>query len=200
MKSLHLSLLAAASIAVIGCQSAQFVASKQKITRIEPQLKKEKDGLYHELKKTEPYTGTYRAWFENGERAWGGTVQQGRLQGNYSQWFAQKDTLQVEGVYKDGNRDGEWIQWYFNGNKEMVTVYEDGVMKKAAYYSEKGEPISHEVYVAILRKKYEQKLFLKTRGSGSAASVYNGSAGYGSASGFTGGGAASDFHNSSLGK
>lgn len=48
MESLHLSLLAAASIAVIGCQSAQFVASKQKITRIEPQLKKEKDGLYHE--------------------------------------------------------------------------------------------------------------------------------------------------------
>ena len=82
----------------------------------------------------------------------------------------------------------------------MGTVYEDGVMKKAAYFSEKGEPISHEVYVAILRKKYEQKLFLKTRGSGSAASVYNGSAGYGSASGFPGGGTASDFHNSTLGK
>jgi hypothetical protein len=199
MKTIRLSFLVVAAIAVAGCQSAQFVASKQKITRIEPQLKKEKDGLYYELKKTEPYTGSYRAWFENGERAWDGTVQQGRLQGKYSQWFAQKDTLQVEGVYKDGKRDGEWILLYFNGNKEMVTVYEDGVMKKAVYYSEKEEPISHEVYVAILRNKYEQQLFLKTRGSDSAASVYDGSSGYGGASFFTGGGAASDYHNSSLG-
>ena len=46
-----------------------------------------------------------------------------------------KDLLHVKGQYKDGERDGDWGQWYFNGHKEMTSTYTKGKAGNIVYYS-----------------------------------------------------------------
>ena len=54
-----------------------------------------------------------------------------------------KDLLHLKGQYKDGERDGDWGQWYFNGHKEMTSTYTKGKAGNIVYYSEDGEVIPH---------------------------------------------------------
>ena len=206
MKSIHLSLLAATAVMVAGCQTAQQAADRQKVTRHEPKLVQKADGLFYVAGQDKPHTGKHTAWYSNGEMAWQGHIKEGKRHGEYSQWHAVKDLLHVKGQYKDGKRDGDWGQWYFNGQQEMTSTYSNGQVSNTVYYSEKGEVVPQNVYMAALYRKVQkqgrQNDWLRTGGDAYVGPSHSGGMGGfgGSGSGFTGGGSASDYHNSTIGK
>ena len=103
-----------------GCASAEFAANKQKVTRYEPKLEKKANGLYYAAGQDKPHTGKHTAWYANGELAWW-AHEGGSSSRRYTQWRAVKH-LHVNGQYKDGERDGDWGQWYSNGHKEMTST------------------------------------------------------------------------------
>ena len=67
--------------------------------------------------------------------AWVGHMKEGVRHGEYTQWRAVKVLLHVKGQYKDGERDGDWGLWYFNGHKEMNSTYTKGKAGNIVYYS-----------------------------------------------------------------
>jgi len=207
MKPIHLFLLAATAILVAGCASAEFAANKQKVTRYEPKLEKKANGLYYAAGQDKPHTGTHTAWYANGELAWVGHMKGGVRHGEYTQWRAVKDLLHVKGQYKDGERDGDWGQWYFNGHKEMTSTYTKGKAGNIVYYSEDGEVIPHSVYLAKLHRQINkdrrQSDWLQSAGDSQGTMGYLGGGGGGfdgGSIGLPGGGSASDYHNSTIGK
>ena len=206
MKPIHLSLLAATAVMVAGCVSPEFAASKQKVKRYEPKLEKKANGLYYVAGQDKPHTGKHTAWYANGELAWVGHMKEGIRHGDYTQWHAEKDRLHVKGQYKDGKRDGDWGQWYFNGQQEMTSKYTSGIVSDKVYYSEEGEVIPHDVYLAKLNRKYNKKRrqtdWLRSAGdSQGAMNFMDVGGGYnGGSIGLPGGGSASDYHNSTIGK
>ncbi len=48
----------------------------------------------------------------------------------------------MEGNYKGGNQDGEWVQWHENGQQQSEILYEDGKILGASYWNSNGDPVA----------------------------------------------------------
>ena len=78
-------------------------------TVIDADQMQERKGLVYTVSQESPFTGVVVKQYENGQKEW-------------------------EQRYKDGVKDGRWVEWYENGQKSSDKIYSDG---KSVWQSEK---------------------------------------------------------------
>lgn len=88
-----------------------------------------------ELSKLQNRNGFY--YQVNQEKAYNGKVIE----------YHSDKSIQLEGLIKDGLRQGEWIEWYLNGQKKSQGNYVDGLKDGNWYYwEENGTSLPEEVF------------------------------------------------------
>lgn len=108
-----------------------------------------KNGKWHLLKSTTPYSGLFIDYFFNGKKQGEGTLKDGILDGRrniyyqngnlsyYSQYVNGTETgeskeyftngkLHQEGNFKNGKDDGIWKEWYSTGQLKRQTEFTEG--------------------------------------------------------------------------
>jgi len=83
------------------------------------------DGLFYELGKSRPYTGTALTYFDNGTMQSSTEYKEGQISGKIEGWYPD-GVKQVEGELVNGQKAGVWIAWYENGNKSRQGAFKNG--------------------------------------------------------------------------
>ena len=64
-------------------------------------------------------------WHENGQKEIEGKYKDGEKDGRWTSWW-QHGQKQEEGTYKNGKKDGLWTQWRIQGPIYSEKIYRDG--------------------------------------------------------------------------
>ena len=126
MKKLLLLLL----LILIGCS-----------TKVEQSRLVERDGLFHLPYNKKPYTGYVE------DDCFKGYIKEGKFHGHFQYYHRNEyydstinrytpkcwsGSLYEEGDYKNGERDGVWVEWSDDGNLVSEVIFKDG-----EYFGEK---------------------------------------------------------------
>ncbi len=72
--------------------------------------------------------GEYRQWFELNQRLYiKCNYKNGKLDGEYKEWYYYKSRLKLQSTYKEGKIDGEYKLWDENGKLGKQLTFVDGV-------------------------------------------------------------------------
>jgi antitoxin component YwqK of YwqJK toxin-antitoxin module len=101
------------------------------------------DGFTYLKGSDTPYTGKIFINYENGQKRAEANYKDGKKDGLYVQWH-QNGTKAAEVNHKDGKREGLTIGWYKNGQKMAEGNFKDGKLVEASEkrWNEKGEPVA----------------------------------------------------------
>ena len=83
-----------------------------------------RDGLFYYPSHKEPVNGRVVVRYENGQKHFEGTYKDGRRDGLWIEWW-ENGQKRGEGTYKDGRADGPWKSWCGNGQKHSQSTYRD---------------------------------------------------------------------------
>jgi antitoxin component YwqK of YwqJK toxin-antitoxin module len=118
-------------------------------------------GHYHNNMKT----GIWQSWYENGQRKDSGFYTDNYMTGIWKRWYENGSPASVSGylstftyeeqqrmrltgqVPESGARDGSFVTWYPNGNKESEGVYRNSLLQgRWLWYHENGKLSTEETY------------------------------------------------------
>ena len=112
MRTLLLSVL----LVVLGQAHAEEAYTGKLLTR---------DGLSYKPFETEPFSGFYRYWYENGQLSKEATYKDGKKEGLHKSWYENRQ-LEKEATYKDGKKEELHKSWYEDGQLWWETTYKNG--------------------------------------------------------------------------
>jgi antitoxin component YwqK of YwqJK toxin-antitoxin module len=84
----------------------------------------EKDGVAYVPNSEQPFTGKYVQKFENGQKKFEMTFEEGKLQGLANKWH-KNGQIKGQMNFKDGKFEGVESLWYDNGQKKSAHHYQD---------------------------------------------------------------------------
>lgn len=117
------------------------------VSNAQPQHLEEKDGLFYY--ESQPYTGTYLTYYDNGTLKLESTYFEGKKDGEFKLYFEDGSLNEIrsyqnnemhgtwitfnrlgvkvaEASYKQGVKNGNWYVWNDDGNLKYELCYKDG--------------------------------------------------------------------------
>jgi hypothetical protein len=70
-------------------------------------------------------SGTYAAFYQNGQKKVEGGIRNDQREGLYTWWY-ENGQKKAEGFYKKGEITGLWTSWYAQGQKESERIIKNG--------------------------------------------------------------------------
>ena len=154
-----------AALLVAGCGEKSAI-EKALEEAVELNSLQERNDLYYQVNKSEPYSGwvkvlydlgqarrlfqvkdgkpdgPYTLWHENGRKQTEGIFKDGEPDGLYTGWFFNGQKKE-EATFKDGEVDGPYMKWHDNGQKMAEGTYKDGESVSGKYWNSKGEEVEN---------------------------------------------------------
>lgn len=137
------------------------------IGQIDANKLEQRDGLFHEIGKSKPFTGKALTYFDNGRKQSSTEYKDGQIEGKLEGWYP-SGAKQVVGELLNGQKAGMWIAWYENGQKirqgafkngkeegEYVWWFENGKINKKGIYHDGVSDGLWEWYYESGQKKQE---------------------------------------------
>ena len=88
-------------------------------------------------------------WYKSGRKRSAQLWSNGRKTGGYQEWNDAgelgKETLKLEGEYKDGKRHGVWKYYRADGSMQYAYQLEDGKMRRIRRWDESGQVVMDKV-------------------------------------------------------
>ena len=88
-------------------------------------------------------------WYKSGRKRSAQLWRMGRKTGGYQEWNDAgdlgKETLKLEGEYKDGKRHGVWKYYRTDGSMQYAYQLEDGKMRRIRRWDESGQVVMDKV-------------------------------------------------------
>ena len=135
-----------AALLVAGCGEKSLSDSaidKALEEAVEYDSLQERNDLYYQVNKSEPYTGWVKSTYDSGQATELGRFKDGKQDGPYITWH-ENGQKEGEGTFKDGKPDGLCTGWHENGQKAAEATFRDGEMVSAKYWNSKGEEVETE--------------------------------------------------------
>jgi antitoxin component YwqK of YwqJK toxin-antitoxin module len=95
------------------------------VSQIDAKKLEQQDGIFYEVGKSKPFTGTALTYFENGKKQSSTEYKDGQINGKLEGWYP-SGAKQVEGELINGQKAGMWIAWYENGQKIRQGAFKNG--------------------------------------------------------------------------
>jgi len=102
----------------------------------------QRDGLFYEMGKLEPYSGQCYSTFPNGQLGLGGNIKEGLRDGEWV-WYYENGTQRRFATYKNGLKHGPTIFFYNNGIKKSEIIFDNDKNIRQSSWDEKGNRISN---------------------------------------------------------
>ena len=102
----------------------------------------EREGIRYLKGSGNPYTGKTFVLHENGQKKGEGAYKDGKKDGLWLEWYL-NGQKKWKINYKNNKLDGLLLGWHENGQKRLEVNYKDGkeVEGSAKYWNSKGEPV-----------------------------------------------------------
>jgi antitoxin component YwqK of YwqJK toxin-antitoxin module len=95
------------------------------VGQIDSKKLEQRDGLFYEANKSEPFTGIALTYFPDGTTQLATEYKAGILNGKFEGWYL-SGKKQVEGALINGQKTGLWLAWYENGQKLRKGSFKNG--------------------------------------------------------------------------
>ena len=105
-----------------------------------------RNGITYEINKEEPFSGIVYKKLPNGQFILKGRYKNGYKDGEWIEYF-DNGQIALTGLYKSGNRDGEWIKYYDNGQIAKTETFINGRLEgNYVCYYENGNKDTEGIY------------------------------------------------------
>ena len=92
---------------------------------IDVELLQERNGIYFQVGRPDPYSGKFEAWYENGKQKSIGNFVDGKEHGKLEAWY-ENGQRKLIGNFVDGKKHGKFEMWYENGQQKTIGNFVDG--------------------------------------------------------------------------